>query len=151
MNRTQHMVPSGIVTLVALWVCWVSYTQQPADAFLFPRLISTIFLALSLWTFGKAALGLSKVGAGVSLAMMRNLAPGFIVAGIYVFWAAKTFGFYAASTVAFLILLTIYDPAPHDSARTWIRRIVITAVYIAVIYGLFALVLKVYTPRGMFM
>ncbi|MCP4318807.1 MAG: tripartite tricarboxylate transporter TctB family protein [Hyphomicrobiales bacterium] len=150
MTRVQHIVPSAIVTFVALWVCLISYTQQPSEPFLFPRLISTLFLALSLWTFGKAVLGLSKVGSGVSLAMMRNLAPGLIVSAIYVFWAAKTLGFYAASTVAFLTLLTIYDPSPHGSVNTWVRRIVITAVYIAVMYGLFAFVLKVYTPRGMF-
>ncbi len=148
MNRTQHMVPSGIVAAVALWVCWISYTQQPADAFLFPRLISTAFLLLALWTFGKAVLGLSKAGAGLSMQMMSNLAPGLLVAGIYVFWAAKTLGFYAATSLAFFALLSAYDPAPNNSARTWIRRLLITIGYIAVMYGLFALVLKVYTPRG---
>jgi hypothetical protein len=150
MNRTQHMIPSGIVAFVALWVCWISYTQQPADAFLFPRLISSIFLVLALWTFGKAALGLSRVGAGLSLTMLRNLAPGIVVSAVYVFWAARTFGFYASSSVAFFILLSLYDPAPHDRPGTWVKRFVITAGYIAVMYGLFAVLLKVYTPRGIF-
>ena len=150
MTRTQHIVPSGIITLVALWVCWTSYTQQPTEAFLFPRLISTLFLVLSLWTFGKAVLGFSKVGKGVSLAMVRNLAPGLIVAFFYVFWAAKTFGFYASSMVAFFLLLSLYDAAPHNHASTWVRRLLITAIYMAVMYCLFALVLQVYTPRGMF-
>ena len=150
MNRVQHMIPSGIVAFTAVWVCWISYTQEPADAFLFPRLISTIFLLLALWTFGKAALGLSRVGAGVSLAMLRNLAPGFAVAAVYVFWAAKTFGFYSSSAVAFVLLLTIYDAGPNREPATWFRRLLIAAGYIAVMYGLFAVLLKVYTPRGIF-
>lgn len=60
MNRTQHMVPSGIVAAVALWVCWISFTQQPADAFLFPRLISTAFLLLAFWTSVRRYLAFQK-------------------------------------------------------------------------------------------
>jgi hypothetical protein len=30
---------------------------------------------------------------------------------------------------------------------SWVKRIIATAVFIAVMYGLFALLLKVYTPR----
>ena len=66
MNRTQHIISSGLVAFVGLWVCGISYTQQPAEAFLFPRLISSVFVALALWTFGKAIMGWSKVGNGVS-------------------------------------------------------------------------------------
>lgn len=61
MNRTQHIISSGLVAFVGLWVCGISYTQQPAEAFLFPRLISSVFVALALWTFGKAIMGWSKV------------------------------------------------------------------------------------------
>ncbi|MEX0367452.1 MAG: tripartite tricarboxylate transporter TctB family protein [Ruegeria sp.] len=147
MNRAQHIVPSGIVFAVGCWVTWISYTQQPAEAFLFPRLIATVFVVLAAWTFGKAVLGLSKVGAGVSRAMIINLTPGLLVALIYVFWAAKALGFYTATAVAFFILLSLYDPAPHSEVRTWIRRGIITGVFVAVMYGLFALLLNVYTPR----
>ena len=147
MSRTQHIIPSGIIFAVGCWIAWISYTQQPAEAFLFPRLISSVFVVLAAWTFGKALLGLSRVGTGVSRTMFINLVPGLVIALIYIFWAAKTFGFYTATTVAFFILLSLYDPAPHNEARSWIKRAVITAGFIAVMYGLFALLLKVYTPR----
>ncbi len=147
MNRSQHIFGSGLVFVVAIWVTWISYTQQPADAFLFPRLIATVFVVLAGWTFGKAVLGLSKVGSGVSRAHFINMAPGLAVALIYIFWAAKTLGFYTATAIAFFILLSIYDPAPHSESRTWIRRGVITAIFVAVMYGLFAKLLNVYTPR----
>ncbi|GAB5439404.1 tripartite tricarboxylate transporter TctB family protein [Falsiruegeria mediterranea] len=147
MSRTQHIIPSGIIFAVGCWIAWISYTQQPAEAFLFPRLISSVFVVLAAWTFGKALMGLSRVGTGVSRTMIINLVPGLVVALIYIFWAAKTFGFYTATTVAFFILLSLYDPAPHNEARTWVKRAVITAGFIAVMYGLFAMLLKVYTPR----
>lgn len=145
--RLQHMIGSGIVATVGLWVAYISYTQQPSEAFLFPRLISTVFAVLALWTFAKACLGWTKVGNGISIRQFSNLLPGLVVALIYIFWAAKGLGFYTATTFAFFILLSLYDPAPHSEMRSWLKRIAITAVFMIVMYGLFAKLLTVYTPR----
>ena len=150
MNRTQHIISSGLVAFVGLWVCWISYTQQPAEAFLFPRLISSVFVALALWTFGKAIMGWSKVGNGVSARAFMQMLPGLLVAILYVFWAAKGLGFYTATSICFFILLSLYDPAPHTEPRSWIKRLIISGVFMVVIYGLFAKLLKVYTPREIF-
>ncbi|MDC0540391.1 tripartite tricarboxylate transporter TctB family protein [Paracoccaceae bacterium] len=150
MNRTQHIISSGLVAFVGLWVCGISYTQQPAEAFLFPRLISSVFVALALWTFGKAIMGWSKVGNGVSARAFMQMLPGLLVAILYVFWAAKGLGFYTATSICFFILLSLYDPAPHTEPRSWIKRLVILGVFMVVIYGLFAKLLKVYTPREIF-
>lgn len=148
--RTQHIIASGAVAAVGAWVAYVSYTQEPAAAFLFPRMISTVFVVLALWTFAKAVMGRSRVGAGLTALDMRNILPGLVVALIYVFWAAKGLGFYTATTITFFILLSLYDPAPHGEMRTWIKRIIITAGFLAVMYGLFAALLNVYTPREIF-
>ena len=148
--RLQHIIGSGIVAAVGVSVCYISYTQQPSEAFLFPRLIATIFAILALWTFVKACLGRTKVGNGITLTQTKNLAPGLIIALVYIFWAAKGLGFYTATTIAFFILLSLYDPAPHTALKSWVKRIITTACFIAVMYGLFALLLKVYTPREIF-
>lgn len=148
--RTQHIVASGVIALVGVSVAYISYTQQPADAFIFPRLISTVFAVLAIWTFGKAILGRTKVGNGLSGEAMRNLAPGLIVTLIYVYWAAKGLGFYTATAIAFFILLSLYDPAPHTQVKLWVKRASITAGFMAVMYGLFAQVLYVFTPREIF-
>ena len=79
MNRTQHIISSGLVAFVGLWVCGISYTQQPAEAFLFPRLISSVFVALALWTFGQAIMGWSKGGNGVSARAFLQIFPGLVV------------------------------------------------------------------------
>jgi len=150
MSRLQQILPSGLIAMVGLWVAYISYTQQPAEAFLFPRLVATVFVVLALWTLGRAVLGLQKTGQGVSWEMIRNLIPGLAVALIYVFWAAKGLGFYTATTIAFFILLSLYDPAPHAAVKTWVKRVIITACFMAVMYGLFALLLKVWTPREVF-
>lgn len=148
--RLQHMIGSGIVAAVGLWVAYVSYTQQPSEAFLFPRLIATLFVVLAIWTFIKACLGWTKVGTGISAIQFRNLVPGLVVALIYIFWAANGLGFYTATTLAFFVLLSLYDPKPHNEVKTWLKRIIITACFMVVMFGLFAKLLNVYTPQEIF-
>lgn len=148
--RIQHIIASGLVAAVGVWVAYVSYTQEPAAAFLFPRIISTVFVVLALWTFGKAVLGRTKVGAGLNRQAITNILPGLVVMIIYVFWAAQTLGFYTASTITFFILLSLYDPAPHSALSSWGKRLLITAGFLAVMYGLFAKLLGVFTPREIF-
>mgnify|MGYP001958470992 FL=1 len=147
-SRIQHVVSSGVVLMVAALVAWISFTQEPADAFLFPRLIAIFFISLAGWNFVRAVTGLAKVGEGLDGPGFVNILPGLLVMIIHVFFAAKTLGFYLASTIAFLIIFTIYDPAPLSNRNAWIRRIIITALFMAVMHALFALVLKVQTPRG---
>ncbi|WP_299556106.1 tripartite tricarboxylate transporter TctB family protein [uncultured Tateyamaria sp.] len=148
--RTQHIVASGVVAAIGVAVAYISYTQEPAAAFLFPRMISTVFVVLALWTFGKAVLGRTKVGNGLDQQAMLNILPGLIVALVLVYWAAKGLGFYTATTIVFFILLSLYDPAPHSEVKSWIKRVVITAGFLAVMYGLFAGLLNVFTPREIF-
>lgn len=149
-SRYQHVVPAGIVLVLASVVTWLSFTQEPAESFLFPRVISVAFILLAVWNFIRAMAGLAKVGGGLSAQTVKNALPGVVVMAVFVFWAAKALGFYVSSTLAFFVLYSLYDPVSLRSGRDWIKRIVVTAAFMAVIYCLFALVLQVQTPRGMF-
>lgn len=149
-NRLQHLVPALIVLAVAAVVAVTSWTQQPADVFVFPRLVSVFFVILALWNATRAVLGLSKVGTGLSLREALNILPGALVMIALIYGAAKFFGFYATSSVAFLTIATLYDPAKLTSLRAWLVRIAVSAAFMGVIYLLFAVLLRVQTPRGLF-
>ncbi|HCJ00612.1 MAG TPA: hypothetical protein DHV74_14295, partial [Sulfitobacter sp.] len=73
---------SGAIAALGLWVCYVSFTQKPTQGFLFPRLISSVFVVLALWTFGRALLGLSRAGTGIGRTMFLNILPGLLVAAV---------------------------------------------------------------------
>lgn len=146
----QHIVASGLVLAAGLAVAWASYTAAPAEAYLFPRLISAAWVALAAWTFGKALLRRTRVGAGLHLATLLRLSGGLAVMLAYVFWAASAIGFYSGGALAMFAIVSLYDPAPHGALRSWILRALVTAGFMAVIYLLFARLLGVYTPRGMF-
>lgn len=147
MTRLAQVLPSGLVAGVGLWAAWVSWTAEPAAAFLFPRIISTVFVALALWTFARELAGWSQTGPGITRAMAGRIAPGLAVLLVYVFWAAKAVGFYTATAAAVFLLLALYDPAPHREARSWARRLAVTVGFVALLYVLFAEVIGVYTPR----
>lgn len=149
-HRMQHLVPAFIILGLAAIVTWLSFTQEPAEAFLFPRIIAVVFLVLAVWNFIRAATGLAKVGRGIAKQDAINLLPGLIVMLVLVFWAAKALGFYVSSTIAFFAVYSLYDPASYAGAIDWLKRMVVTVAFMAVIYTLFALVLQVQTPRGLF-
>ncbi len=147
-SRLQHTISSGVVLLVAAIVTYISFTQEPADAFLFPRLIAIFFVSLAAWNFVRAVTGIAKVGVGLDMTEFKNIVPGLLTMVIFVFFAAKMLGFYLASTIAFMIIFTLYDPAPINDGKAWVKRLIVTVCFMAVMYCLFALLLKVQTPSG---
>lgn len=150
MSRLQHIIPAALVFLLAAVVTWLSFTEQPPESFLFPRVISVAFIILAFGNLVRSATGMSRVGDGIPMDVMLKIAPGLIIMAIYVFFAAKELGFYVSSWLAFFSVYSFYDPVPISSVKDWIKRVIITTVFMAVIYGLFALVLQVQTPRGLF-
>jgi len=145
-----NVLVSGVVVIVGLSVAHLSYTAQPSPAFLFPRIISTCFVIFAIWAFGKSVIGRAKLVEGFEWGMWLNLLPGLFITLLYIFWGAKALGFYTATAFAFFLILSFYDPAPNNKARTWIKRSFITVGFISVIYGLFAILLNVFTPPEFF-
>jgi len=149
-NRWQQSVPAALVLALADWVTYVSFNVEDPEPYLFPRLVAVLLLGLSAFAFIRAVTGGSQTGSGIDGRTLMNVLPGIALMFVLVFWLADWLGFYVASAAAFLALYTLYDPAPHSDPRIWGKRIVITLGFMAVMYGLFALVLKVQTPRGIF-
>ncbi|MBV0892648.1 tripartite tricarboxylate transporter TctB family protein [Paracoccus sp. Z118] len=148
-NRMQHLVPASAVLALAAGVTFLSFTQEPAEAFLFPRVIAVAMLVLAVWNFARAALGLARVGSGVSLRPFLNILPGLAVVVALIFAGLTLLGFYAASFLGFLAIYTIYDPVPLTHGGGWLRRIAVSAAFMMVIYALFARLLQVQTPQGL--
>lgn len=146
-GRWQQAIPASVVLALAVWVSFVSFNVRDPEPYLFPRLISLAMLGLSGVAFWRALRGGNRTGAGIDGRTMLNITPGVVLMIIYVFVLAERLGFYASSCVVFLSLYALYDPNPH-SVRVWGRRLVITAGFMVVLYLIFALVLRVQTPRG---
>lgn len=146
----EHRIASAAILAVSYWVAYVSYTGEPTGAFLFPKIIATVMFALAVWNFFRAMTGISKVGEGVSLNLAKTILPGILVVIAYIFFLAKFLGFYTSSFFVFIAIFSIYDPAPHTKIQSWLKRVVVAFLFMVVIYGLFNILLKVQTPRGIF-
>lgn len=149
--RMQHVLPASLILFLAVVVTYLSFTEEPAESFLFPRVVSVFFVGLAIWNFIRAAGGMAKVGRGIARSELVNILPGLFIMLVYVFWAAKGLGFYVSSTIAFLLAYTAYDPVSLMSVKDWAKRILVTALFMGIIYSLFALILQVQTPRGLFL
>ena len=150
MNRLEQAIPAGIIMLVGLWVAFTSYTQTPAEAFVFPRLVSAVFVVLSVWVFVQSLMKdgeTGETGATIPKEMWLRMLPGLAVSAVYVFWAAKAFGFYTATAVTVFVLISMYDPAPHSAPKSWVKRVAIAVGFMVVMYLLFKMLLGVFTPR----
>lgn len=138
---------TGISTLV-LGIVLYSLAGD-SDAYLFPRLIAIAIALLGIAVAGSTFTGaLRSIGsaAGASRAWLKIL-PALAVLIAYR-WAMEMIGFYAAAFVAFLTIVSIYAPEPF-SYRTATKRIAISAAFVAVIFAVFSLLLRVQTPRGL--
>ena len=148
-GRLQQAIPAGIVLLLALWVTYVSFDVKDPEPYLFPRLITIAMLGLAALAFLRALRGRNRTGGGLDRETLTGIAPGLAVMLLYVFLLAEWLGFYAASSLAFLAIFSLYDPASHAAPRVWAKRLVITAGCMILLYCVFALLLRVQTPRGL--
>ena len=147
-GRVQQAVAAAIVLAVACWVVFVSFDVEDPQPYLFPQLFSGIMAVLALIATLRAMHGANSTGAGIGRRKFLTIAPGLAVMLVYAFVLAEWLGFYTAAFLAMFVLYSLYDPGPHRSVRNWAVRLAVTAGFIAAMYGVFALGLKVQTPRG---
>lgn len=147
-QRAQQIIPSAIILIIAVVVCWVSFTAEPAEAFLFPRLISSAMAGLALLTFFNAVKGSAPRIAGFNWQLTLNLLPGTVILLIAVFWAAVTVGFYATVLVSFFLLATFYDSSGDHSPKALLKRGGVSLGFVLILYGLFTKLLRVQIPTG---
>jgi hypothetical protein len=98
----------------------------------------------------RAFKGTNRTGAGMSLEELMRIVPAIGLMLVCIFLLLPVLGFYTGSALGFFGLFSLYDPGSHKSPVVWLKRLVITAGFMSLIYVVFALGLQVQTPRGLF-
>jgi len=150
-GRLQQSIAAGIILALGLWVAFVSFNVEDSRPYLFPQLISVVMVLLATYSFIRALRGGNRTGISVSGDQLSRIAPAIAIMLLYVFVLAETLGYYLAATLSFLAIYSLYDPEPHLKLRSWIVRLTVTAGFITVIYLVFAVGLRVQTPRGLYL
>ncbi len=147
-GRLQQSAAALAILAVAGWIAVIGFDVEDPQPYLFPQLISVIMVALALAATARAVRGLNRTGIGIGRGKFLNIAPGLAVMLVHVFVLADWLGFYAAAFLGMLTLYALYDPSPHLAPRTWAVRLAVTLGFVAIVYAVFALGLKVQTPQG---
>lgn len=149
-GRTQQSIAAGVILALSLWVAYVSFNVDDPQPYLFPRLFSVVMVVLAAIALLRALRGTNRTGTVMGTIQIVRILPVLVMMIVYVFALIPFLGFYTAAALSFFSIYTIYDPESHLSPMTWVKRLVITAGFIGVIYLVFALGLKVQTPRALF-
>jgi Tripartite tricarboxylate transporter TctB family len=149
-GRVQQIAAAAGILGIGLWVGYVSFMVDDARPYLFPQLIAVAMIGLASFALIRAIRGANRTGTGISQEQLLMIIPALALMLVYVFVLIPLLGFYSAATIAFFVLYSLYDPNSHRSPRTWLMRIIVTAGFMALIYLIFAVGLRVQTPRGIF-
>lgn len=149
-GRLQQTIAAAVILALGAWIAVVSFSVDDPGPYLFPQLISVGFVGLAAFALVRALSGANRTGSGMSMEQLQNTAPAIGLMLAYIFVAIPYLGFYTAATAAFFVLYTLYDPTSHKKVSSWLMRVAVTAGFMALIYVVFAMGLRVQTPRGLF-
>ena len=129
-----------VLAAVAFCASW--FVDEP-EAYTFPRLVSILFLI-----FATANLIRSFFAESFSIdqfTRLRPLLPGMALIALYIA-LAEHIGFYVSAALIYWSLAFAYSE--NHNHRSALKSAVIALAVVAVLYLLFAILLKVQTPRG---
>ncbi len=148
-GRFQQTIPAVALLGLGLWVGFTSFTVEDPQPYLFPQLIAVTLVLLGTMALVRALRGANRTGVGFTQDQVIKVSPAAVLMLATVFIALPVLGFYAGSALGFFAMFSIYDPEPHTSPKVWLKRIVITAGFMSLVYVVFNLLLQVQTPRGL--
>ena len=140
---SKIMVPAGML-ICAIILCIAGFSGSNQEAFLFPNIVAVIMVIIAAFAVYNSRNALHKEKTTPVPWML--ILPAMVIFIAYLA-LAETVGFYVCSFITFVALVSIYMPESINLKR--FTRIVITGlIFMAGLYCLFSLLLKVQVPRG---
>lgn len=147
--NAERMIGIGCVTLGAL-LYFLGSGHDATDAYVFPKICAIVMGGLGAIMLITANVeAISEAGANVvSSVPWAKLWPAFVILAAYLY-LAEIIGFFTSSLLAFVALGITYS-ADTKYLPVTRRCVPIAFGFLAALYALFVLLLKVQLPKGMF-
>lgn len=143
-----NRITAAVALAAAIGLYWLAASAGNPEAYLFPRIIAAsmgvLAIAGLLGTFSRHGAATAPIRVVIP---WRSTIPAVAILVGYR-WALEALGFYSATFAAFLLIVSIYAP-DRRSPRAIVRRVAVAAAFTGVLYGLFAIALRVQTPSGL--
>jgi len=130
------------VMILSILLAIASFGAGSPEAYLFPRIITSIMLFLSLLLLIQHFYEKNHPIKKINIA---KLAPFFILIIIFIL-LGENLGFYLCASLMFLTICYFYYPEKKDMKKI-LFFLLICALFMTAIYFLFTFLLKVQVPR----
>ncbi len=144
MNRLA--TPIGML-VIAVLLFLAGFLSKNTEAFLFPNTVAAVMVVLAIFTIVNQ-LKTSLQEKTAKPIPWLSILPALIIFIIYLA-TLEIIGFYLGSFLAFVIIATSYHPDGINPKTTG-KVMLIGLLFMAALYCLFSLLLRVQLPRGIF-
>ena len=142
MINIKNIVSVLVAISLSILLVVASFSGGHSEAYLFPRIITSIMLVLSLLLLIQHFYGKNHPKKTINIA---KLAPFFILIIIFIL-LGENLGFYLCASLMFLTICYFYYPERKDMKKI-LFFLLICALFMTAIYFLFTFLLKVQVPR----
>ena len=142
MINIKNIVSVLVAISLSILLVVASFSGGHSEAYLFPRIITSIMLVLSVLLLIQHFYGKNHPKKTINIA---KLAPFFILIIIFVL-LGENLGFYLCASLMFLTICYFYYPEKKDMKKV-LFFLLIGAAFMMAIYFLFTFLLKVQVPR----
>ena len=130
------------VMILSVLLAFASFGAGNSEAYLFPRIITSIMLLLSLLLL---VFYFNKKDNQTETINISRLSPILILIIFFIF-TGEYLGFYFSTSIIFLTVCYFYFPQKKD-VKKLVHILLIGACFMTAIYFLFSFLLKVQVPR----
>ena len=142
MINIKNIVSVLVAISLSILLVVASFSGGNSEAYLFPRIITSIMLILSLILLIQHFYEKNHPVKKINIA---KLAPFFILIIIFIL-LGENLGFYLCASLMFLTICYFYYPEKKDMKKV-LFFLLIGATFMMAIYFLFTFLLKVQVPR----
>ncbi len=140
---------AAIVTVgIAVIALVTSFYKTDAEVYLFPRIAAIIITILAAVLIFKVIKNSTDIGSNFpKLIKWKTLLPGLAVGVVYLF-LLEIVGFYVTSFFAYFSICVIYGRCDMTNRKRGIFKLVVSTIFMIVLFLLFWNLLHVRTPTG---
>jgi len=140
-NNLTSLISILIISISLGYVSFTGGVETTKEAYLFPKLITTVMIILSTFSLIIYFLNKTKSFSEINIQKLSV----YLISLILFIFLGETIGFYFLAILIFLINSYYYSES--KSLKKFIQNIVVTIIFMAFIYLLFSVMLKVQVPR----
>tara|TARA_B100001996_G_scaffold305082_1_gene246114 strand:- start:2034 stop:2480 length:447 start_codon:yes stop_codon:yes gene_type:complete len=140
-NNLTSLISILIISISLGYVSFTGGVETTKEAYLFPKLITTVMIILSTFSLIIYFLNKTKSFSDINIQKLSV----YLISLILFIFLGETIGFYFLAILIFLINSYYYSESKN--LKRFIQNIVVTILFMAFIYLLFSVMLKVQVPR----